>query len=86
MDPREGVGMFNTYNANIPFFRYPLDHVFYSKEFALTRMEKLENIGSDHFSIYIELTFEPETGDFGLLEEVAAESEEKKADTIQAGK
>jgi endonuclease/exonuclease/phosphatase (EEP) superfamily protein YafD len=86
IDPREGVGMFNTYNVNIPFFRYPLDHIFYSKEFGLIRMEKLENIGSDHFPIYIELTFEPEIDQSELIEEADAESEQEVLDTIEKGK
>lgn len=58
-DPRQGRGLFNTYNAQIPLFRYPLDHIFYSENFGLIKMEKLENIGSDHFPIFIKLTFEP---------------------------
>lgn len=83
IDPREGIGMFNTYNANFPFFRYPLDHIFYSEEFGLTRMDRLENIGSDHFPIYIELTFEPEIDQSDQTEEVDAETEEEVQDTIE---
>lgn len=83
IDPREGIGMFNTFNANFPFFRYPLDHIFYSEEFGLTRMERLENIGSDHFPIYIELTFEPEVDQSQHIEEVDAETEAEVQDTIE---
>lgn len=46
-DPREGRGLFNTYNVSVPLLRYPLDNIFYSKEFGLLTLEKLEDIGSD---------------------------------------
>lgn len=85
VDPREGIGMFNTYNANFPLFRYPLDHIFYSEEFGLTKMEKLGNIGSDHFPIYIELTFEPEIDQRDHIEEVDAETEEEVGEKINKG-
>ncbi len=54
-DPRIGRGFYNTYHAGIPVFRWPLDHVFHSKDFALLKLKRLPNIGSDHFPIYIEL-------------------------------
>ncbi|WP_158861370.1 endonuclease/exonuclease/phosphatase family protein [Lunatibacter salilacus] len=85
IDPREGVGMFNTYNTSLPFFRYPLDHIFYSEEFGLTRMERLEHIGSDHFPIYIELTFEPEVDQSEFIEKVDEEAEEEVQETIEKG-
>lgn len=59
VDPREGRGLFNTYNVFIPLLRYPLDHIFYSGEFGLTTINKLESIGSDHFPMFLSLTFEP---------------------------
>lgn len=55
VDPRIGRGFYNTYHASIPVFRWPLDHVFHSKDFALLKLKRLPNIGSDHFPIYIEL-------------------------------
>ncbi|SDK26547.1 Uncharacterized conserved protein YafD, endonuclease/exonuclease/phosphatase (EEP) superfamily [Catalinimonas alkaloidigena] len=60
VDPRVGRGFFNTYNAHIPFFRYPLDHVFYSPKFTLIRMERLRKYGSDHYPILISLCLQPE--------------------------
>lgn len=59
VDPREGRGLFNTYNVFVPLFRYPLDHIFYSKEFGLLTLKKLEDIGSDHFPLLIGLNYEP---------------------------
>ncbi len=55
VDPRIGRGSFNTYSVNLPFFRYPLDHFFYTKHFGFVRLEKLGSIGSDHYPIFIEV-------------------------------
>ena len=60
LDPRIGRGMFNSYNANNPLFRFPLDHVFHSNEFRLIALHRLEKVGSDHFPIMIELSYEPD--------------------------
>ncbi|MEX0966149.1 MAG: endonuclease/exonuclease/phosphatase family protein [Bacteroidia bacterium] len=60
LDPRRGRGFFNTFNANIPFFRWPLDHVFHSDHFQLKKLEVCRHIGSDHFPVLIELVFIPD--------------------------
>lgn len=60
LDPRQGRGLYNTYNALIPLLRYPLDHIFYSKHFGLLALEKFDNVGSDHFPVFIKLHFDPE--------------------------
>jgi endonuclease/exonuclease/phosphatase (EEP) superfamily protein YafD len=60
LDPRAGRGFYNSYNANNPLFRYPLDHVFHSKHFTLVRLQRLPSIGSDHFPILIELQYDEE--------------------------
>ena len=60
LDPRVGRFLLNTYNANNPIFRFPLDHVFHSKHFTLVRLTRLPKVGSDHFPVLIELSYEPE--------------------------
>jgi endonuclease/exonuclease/phosphatase (EEP) superfamily protein YafD len=60
LDPRVGRGFFNTYNVFVPFFRYPLDHVFYDPRFKLVHLERLPSFGSDHFPILIKLLYKPE--------------------------
>jgi endonuclease/exonuclease/phosphatase (EEP) superfamily protein YafD len=63
IDPRLGRGLFNTYHARIPIMRWPLDHIFFDPEFRLCRIERQGFIGSDHFPILVELSFEPEGAD-----------------------
>lgn len=60
LDPRMGRGMYNSYNANNPLFRFPLDHVFHSNHFRLVELRRCEKIGSDHFPMLIELSYEPD--------------------------
>lgn len=78
LDPRAGRGFFNTYNANNPLFRYPLDHVFHSNHFKLVRIQRLNHVGSDHFPILIELQYDPKA-----IEE-QDESHEKPGDQHEA--
>ncbi|HEX2188662.1 MAG TPA: endonuclease/exonuclease/phosphatase family protein [Longimicrobiaceae bacterium] len=60
LDPRVGRGMYNTFHARWPFLRWPLDHLFHSGDFTLARLERLPDIGSDHFPILVRLVLSPE--------------------------
>ena len=62
LDPRIGRGFFNTFHAKHRFLRWPLDHIFVSKEFKLFKIERLEPFGSDHFPMLLGFTVEPENG------------------------
>jgi endonuclease/exonuclease/phosphatase (EEP) superfamily protein YafD len=60
VDPRVGRGMFNTFDANHPLARYPLDHVFHTTHFTLGRLRVMRYTGSDHFPIFAELAYTPD--------------------------
>ena len=59
LDPRVGRGLLPTFHADYQLLRWPLDHVFHSAHFRLQRLERLPHIGSDHYPIYIRLSYEP---------------------------
>lgn len=84
LDPRIGRGLFSTFHAKYWFFRWPLDHLFHSSDFALMELRRLEYVGSDHFPIYCKLQYmaditdkqdslEPEKIDEELAEEKLTE-------------
>jgi endonuclease/exonuclease/phosphatase (EEP) superfamily protein YafD len=85
VDPREGRGLYNTYNVFVPLLRYPLDHIFYSKEFGLITLEKLESIGSDHFPLLIILNYEPDDDNTDGLEKTNAGEEDEVEEKIDDG-
>lgn len=60
LDPRRGRGFYNTFHADIPVFRWPLDHIFHSSHFKLIRMNRVGRVNSDHFPMFVHLSFEPE--------------------------
>lgn len=63
LDPRIGRGFYNTFNANSPIMRWPLDHFFASEEFRLKSIALGKDIDSDHFPAIFEVTLEPGKAD-----------------------
>ena len=59
LDPRIGRGMFNSFHADHYCLRWPLDHLFHSNDFTATKLQRLCNIGSDHFPLYCQLQYAP---------------------------
>jgi endonuclease/exonuclease/phosphatase (EEP) superfamily protein YafD len=60
LDPRIGRGLYATFNANWPLLKWPLDHLFASKEWTLGEFRRLKDIGSDHYPILVELCHRPQ--------------------------
>lgn len=52
--------MFNTFHVNFPFLRWPLDHLFHNTHFTVKNIQRLPSIGSDHFSLFTVLVYEPD--------------------------
>jgi endonuclease/exonuclease/phosphatase (EEP) superfamily protein YafD len=79
LDPRRGRGLFNTFHATHPWMRFPLDHVFHSRHFAIRSVQRLQYVGSDHFPIFIDLQLEPrQIGEQEPLEEDQGDKGEAK--------
>jgi endonuclease/exonuclease/phosphatase (EEP) superfamily protein YafD len=60
LDPRIGRGFFHTFNSKWIWMRFPLDHVFHSAHFRLVAFRRLRHWGSDHFPVFIKLSYEPD--------------------------
>lgn len=94
LDPREGRGLFNTFDARYFFLRWPLDHVFHSPHFQLVSMARMPFVNSDHFPMFYEFALtghEPgrisiDTAEDSDLEEAAELIDiEKRRDRRPAG-
>ena len=51
---RIGRGLYNSFNANSPILRWPLDHYFVTAGVSVRHLERLPPFGSDHFPILAE--------------------------------
>ena len=60
LDPRVGRGLLPTFHADYSLLRWPLDHVFVSPHFQVVDMRRLPHMGSDHFPIFVRLSYEPQ--------------------------
>ena len=74
-DPRRGRSLLNTYHAEYPWWRYPIDHLFVSDGFQLIDLDRVRVIGSDHFGIVTTLT----VGRKEQQDREASEEEEEEA-------
>lgn len=63
LDPRIGRGFYATFPAKLPAFRWPLDQIYFTKEFSIDRLEVLENVNSDHLPIIAKMCLAPAIGE-----------------------
>jgi endonuclease/exonuclease/phosphatase (EEP) superfamily protein YafD len=84
LDPRMGRGFYNTYNARNPLVRWPLDHLFHSNHFRLVELRRCGDIGSDHFPVLIELSYDPEAPAEQRESQTAAGDEKEAAGRVEA--
>jgi endonuclease/exonuclease/phosphatase (EEP) superfamily protein YafD len=86
LDPRIGRGFYNTFDARYPVIRFPLDHFFHSHHFRLVELRRLPYFGSDHFPMFIVLSYEPEAITEQHAEEPSAGDQEEATDKIEKGR
>jgi endonuclease/exonuclease/phosphatase (EEP) superfamily protein YafD len=85
VDPRKGRGLFSTFHARVPGFRFPLDHIFHSLTFRLVTMRRLPYVGSDHFPVYAMLSLEPTAGREQEAPAAHGADEQEARETIAEG-
>ncbi|WP_430468216.1 endonuclease/exonuclease/phosphatase family protein [Winogradskyella ouciana] len=73
LDPRIGRGIYSTYNAKKFLLRWPLDHIYCTKEFRFKSYEVYSETSSDHFPVYAEFSLEPERASEQAPEDVSQE-------------
>ncbi|MDF9800887.1 endonuclease/exonuclease/phosphatase (EEP) superfamily protein YafD [Catalinimonas alkaloidigena] len=78
LDPRRGRGFYNTFNAKFPLFRYPLDFINFTGHFRLVEMRRERHIHSDHFPLYVRLSYEPDSYYENLYNLVEAERQDAR--------
>jgi endonuclease/exonuclease/phosphatase (EEP) superfamily protein YafD len=78
LDPRRGRGFFNTFHASYSLLRWPLDHIFCTKEFCVNFIDRLSYTGSDHFPMFVGLSIENGRNNDQELEQT--EEDEKLTD------
>lgn len=86
LDPRKGRGLFATYDATSWFWRYPLDYLFVSDDFRVAEIRTLPDIGSDHFPLFVELSYEPEAAASQEGPDLDAGDQEDAAEAVEAAR
>jgi endonuclease/exonuclease/phosphatase (EEP) superfamily protein YafD len=85
LDPRVGRGLLNTFDANNPLFRFPLDHVFHSRHFKLIELRRLPKVGSDHFPVFIALALQPDAREEQAQKPPREEEERVAEEMVERG-
>jgi len=86
LDPRIGRGLYATFNADWPLLRWPLDHVFFEESFSLIEMSVLDDIGSDHFPLFVALCHDPRAARTQHKPDAAPSDVEEADEAIREGR
>ncbi|HBL44471.1 MAG TPA: endonuclease/exonuclease/phosphatase [Planctomycetaceae bacterium] len=86
LDPRKGRGLFATYDATSWIWRYPLDYLFVSDDFRVAEIRTLPDIGSDHFPLFVELSYEPEAAASQEGPDLDSGDQEDAAEAVQSAR
>jgi endonuclease/exonuclease/phosphatase (EEP) superfamily protein YafD len=86
LDPRRGRGFFSTFHADLPGFRWPLDHVFHDRCFRLVRLRRLGHIGSDHLPVLVELQLDRSAGANQAPPPATSDDKEEARERIAEGR
>lgn len=82
-DPRIGRQLLNTYHAEYPAFRYPIDHVFLAPKYRIKHIARVVLPGSDHFGIVADLTL---TAGKPVDTEVSEDDRKEAEELVEEGK
>lgn len=81
-DPRQGRGLYNSFDARYPFLRWPLDHIFLSSHFRIASMKRLPFVGSDHFPIMYDVVLDHDAASQQRDRVPAERSDFREAETL----
>ncbi len=84
LDPRIGRGLYPSFHANYWLLRFPLDHLFYTKDLHVSTLRRLRRFGSDHFAMYYHIHF-PEMDVDVPNPSISREEEREVAEIIDEG-
>jgi hypothetical protein len=85
-DPRVGRGFYPTFNANYPLLRWPLDHLFVSPHWEVIDIERISDIGSDHFPIAFKLCLTERAAERQVARDASAATEAEANEQVVEGK
>ena len=85
-DPRVGRGFYPTFTAQYPVLRWPLDHLFVSPHWEVIAIDRLGDIGSDHFPIYFKLCLTERAGERQVAPNASAATESEATEELVEGK
>ena len=85
-DPRVGRGFYPTFTARYPLLRWPLDHLFVTPHFAVTSIDVLGDVGSDHFPIAFGLCLQRPAGEREVAPAAGPATEAEASEEVAEGK